>query len=180
MASEKSDETLTPNYDVIDAHLDRIDSGSSWVLTSVEETGDKTTTHTATFGSPTRKQAHKWIADEQAAGHSVYIHYNAVKGRPKSKPKKEAVIGLSWLYVDLDPAKPPEGCADVAAHYAFARLHPLDRGQGQARGPGEGALVKAGQRARGAELARGNHSPSMSSAFSGRIVDVRYDFIDAL
>ena len=121
MSASSPDETLRPDFDVIDAHLDRIDSGSSWVLTSVEETGETTRTHTATFGSPTRKQAHAWIGEQQAAGRSVYIHYNAVKGRPKSKPKKEAVIGLSWLYVDLDPAKPPERCADVAAHYAAER-----------------------------------------------------------
>lgn len=122
---------LKPDLGVIDAHLDKILSGEDkWVLTSVEEflvkdkdgkPKPKTRTSTRTFSTGQREEAHEWIAGEQAAERNVYIHYNPMKGRPKSKPPKSAVTGLAWVFVDIDPAKPPEGCADADAHYAAER-----------------------------------------------------------
>jgi predicted P-loop ATPase len=116
---------MSPDFKVIDAHLDAILAGTTWVLTSIEEIQDgqefRTETHTRTFGPARREEMHAWITAEQKRERNVYVHYNPMKGSPRSKPPKSAVIGLAWVYVDIDPTKPPEGCADVAAHYAAER-----------------------------------------------------------
>jgi len=122
---------VSPDFGVIDAHLKAILCSGGWVLTSIEEVPDgtnkdgepkfKTRTHTRTFGDGQLDDVHEWVAGEQAKERSVYVHYNPIRGTPKKKPAKTDVMGLAFLYVDIDPTKPAEGCADTEAHYAAER-----------------------------------------------------------
>jgi hypothetical protein len=126
---------IAPNFDAMDAHLKAILCSPGWVLTSLREVADgkdkdgkpkfKMLPSTRTFGDGQLDALHKWVAAEQAKGANVYVHYNPIEGNPKKKPPKSAVMALAYVYVDIDPAPPPEGCADVAAHYAAERARIL-------------------------------------------------------
>src|SRR5258705_6675448 len=97
--------------------------------------------------------------------------------RPFLQPDAAAAGFARRALVDeLDPKAVERGDQlhqrlHIAADYAVARFHALDRGQRKPRGLGERPLIDAGERPGGPQLSRRDHGPALRKV----ILNGRYD-----
>lgn len=98
---------LEPSLEDAVAHLKWLRPDGPWTLTAIPP--DRGPTRTATFGPDTEDNALRWLEQQSADKLNLYFMVNPARTALSSKAKKEDVENLSWLHVDIDPRKKPEG-----------------------------------------------------------------------
>ncbi|MCC6407596.1 MAG: hypothetical protein IT453_10535 [Planctomycetes bacterium] len=113
MGTEKSDDTLTPDYSQSEAFLQKWCKGGPWVLVALAP--DKKEIEVATFGQPTIARLEPWLEEQGTKlKRNIYFGTNPC-GRPmKSPPSREHIAALAWLHVDLDPRAGEDHVAERA------------------------------------------------------------------
>lgn len=102
MASEKSDEALTPDYAKAIEFLQKWCKGGPWVVVAIDP--NKKGIDAATFGEPTLDALRDWLEEQGSKlKRNVYFTVNPCMRSMSKKPERLDIAALSWLHVDIDP-----------------------------------------------------------------------------
>ncbi len=129
MASQQSDESLTPQYGKTIEFLQLWCPEGRWVTTAIDPK-KKRPLETQTFEAADHAKCEEWLTKQGDLGMNLYFQVNPLRVVISGKglrPSREHVEKLVALHVDVDPPTPPkellapDRAADLDAFYAGER-----------------------------------------------------------